>query len=145
MAGYHRRTRIQEHLSWADPEVRPGLAGVLAGYFQVQTPPALNREEAIAFCRCLESGGGHDGVDGLADLPPYLPELARSERLRLELAWELAPAPGGGRREAFRYPVGDILAALARAPGWPPAEERGVTLDLIKVPGLPAVLVRPVA
>ena len=43
--------------------------------------------------------------------------------------------------ESFQYPVTEVLAALAQ-PGWPEAAMRSVRVEYLKVPGLPAVMVR---
>jgi hypothetical protein len=130
----HRLSRVHEHLPWADPAVRPGLLPVLRDFLQEALPELLNREEAIAFCRYLEAAPR-------GTLPPYLADLARCERLRISLAWGLEPMAGPTHVESFQYPVTEVLAALAQ-PGWPEAAVRSVRVEYLKVPGLPAVMVR---
>ena len=56
----------------------------------------------------------------------------------------MEPMDGPARVEAFQYPVLELLEALAR-PGWPEALPRPTRVEILKVPGLPAVLVREAA
>ena len=77
----------------------------------------------------------------MRNLPAWLPDLARSERLRIALAWGLEPLEGHTRVETFRYPVRELLRALEQ-PGWPEAKESPTQVEFLKVPGLPAVLPR---
>lgn len=130
----HRLSRVNEHLPWADPALRPGLLPVLKDFLQDALPELLNREEAVAFCRYLEAAPR-------GTLPAYMADVARCERLRIALAWGLQPMSGPTHVESFEYPVTDVLAALAR-PGWPDAPVRPTRVEYLKVPGLPAVMVR---
>ncbi|XXF78568.1 hypothetical protein P2318_02075 [Myxococcaceae bacterium GXIMD 01537] len=130
----HRLIRVREHLVWADPRQRPGLGALLRRFLEEVLPELLNREEAISFCRFVERAPPKD-------LPDYLPELARCERLRIALAWGMEPMEGPTRVEDFRYPVLELLGALS-APGWPEAVPRPTRVEFMKVPGVPAVLVR---
>ncbi|HZI15170.1 MAG TPA: hypothetical protein VE153_32665 [Myxococcus sp.] len=130
----HRLSRVHEHLPWADPTLRPGLLPVLKDFLQDALPELLNREEAIAFCRYLEAASR-------GTLPAYMADLARCERLRISLAWGLEPMSGPSHFESFQYPVTELLAALAQ-PGWPEVPVRPTRVEYLKVPGLPAVLVR---
>jgi hypothetical protein len=134
MMDYHRVARVREHLPWVDPALRPELGEALRGFMADVLPEVLNREEAISFCRYLERSAW-------AGLPAYVPELARCERLRIALAWGQEPLVGSARVESFQYPVMELLAALAK-PGWPEAAPRPSSVEFLKVPGLPAVLVR---
>lgn len=131
---YHRVARVLEHLPWADPALRPEFRAVLDGFLADVLPELLNREEAISLCRYLERVT-------FAGLRPYVPELARCERLRIALAWGQEPLQGAVRVESFKYPVKKLLEELSR-PGWPQVEPRTTRVEFIKVPGLPAVLVR---
>ncbi len=131
---HHRVTRVREHLPWVDPALRPELGAVLEGFLADVLPELLNREEAVSFCRYLERSAP-------AGLPVYVPELARCERLRIALAWGQEPLVGAARVESFQYPVTELLEALAR-PGWPEVTPRPTHVEFLKVPGLPAVLVR---
>ncbi|MBJ6760365.1 hypothetical protein JGU66_06290 [Myxococcaceae bacterium JPH2] len=133
MMDYHRGARVTEQLPWVDASKRPELGPRLQRFMTEALPELLNREEAITFCRDLEAR-----PEGL---PAYVSELARCERLRLGLAWGLEPMTKGARVESFTYPVLEILAALAR-PGWPEVAPRPTRVEYLKVPGLPAVLVR---
>lgn len=132
---YHRVERLREHLPWVDPALRPEFRAVLDGFLEDVLPELLNREEAISFCRYLERGAVNAG------LPAYVPELARCDRLRIALAWGQEPLQGSVRVESFQYPVKELLEALAK-PGWPQVEPRPTRIEFLKVPGLPAVLVR---
>lgn len=137
MADEHRVLRIAEHIPWFDLQLRPELAPLFTGYTASTPPQLLNRLEAIAFCLYLENlGVGH---------PPYLPELARYERLRIALSWGLGPTAdavaAGAHSEDFSYPIAQLRAALSAA-GWPSAIITPQRLVFRKVPGLPAVLVR---
>ncbi|WP_223639499.1 hypothetical protein [Corallococcus sp. EGB] len=68
--------------------------------------------------------------------------MARFGRLRLSLAWGLAPMPASGLRvESFDDPVLTLLAALD-APGWPPPAPKPTRVEYLKVPNLPAVMPR---
>lgn len=135
MMDYHRTERVREQLAWVDEAKRPELAPLRLRFLQDVLPEVLNREEAIAYCRFLESGVA-------TGLPAYVPQLARCERLRIALAWGLLPMPATGPHvEAFDFPVLGLLAALA-APGWPPVEPRPTRVEYLKVPGLPAVMLR---
>lgn len=132
----HRRARVQEHLAWVDAAARPSLGPVLERFLAEELPSVLNREDAITFCRFVERTCPKE-------LPAYAPELARCERLRIALAWGMEPMEGPARVEVFGYPVLEVLAALAR-PGWPEVAPRPMRVEYLKVPGLPAVLVREV-
>lgn len=132
----HRRARVQEHLPWVDTARRPELNRVLERFMEEELPAVLNREEAISFCRFLERAPP-------AGLPAWLPELARCERLRIALAWGIEPMNGPSQVEAFQHPVLELLAALEQ-PGWPEAGARPTHVEYLKVPGLPAVMVREV-
>ncbi|MGE6760358.1 hypothetical protein ACQKGO_20245 [Corallococcus interemptor] len=135
MMDFHRTERVREQLPWVDEAKRPELAPLRARFLQDVPPEVLNREEAIAYCHFLEAGEH-------PNLPAYVPQLARCERLRLSLAWGLAPMPASGPRvESFDYPVLTLLAALD-APGWPRVEPRPTRVEYLKVPGLPAVMPR---
>lgn len=130
---YHRLTRAGEHLAWLDVRRRPDLRTHLARFLTEVPPQLLNRDEAIALCRHIEAAPPGE--------PPYLGELARYDRRRIEIAWML-----GGERagwEEFQYPVLDILEAVRREPGWPAAQPRRTWIELRKVPSLPAVIARP--
>jgi len=48
---------------------------------------------------------------------------------------------GPSHFESFQHPVTELLAALAQ-PGWPEVPVRSTRVEYLKVPGLPAVLVR---
>ena len=99
-------------LTWVDLTRRPSLAPVVFAYFRAVRPRLTNREECLAFCAHVEAD--------TAINPPYVAELARFERRRVEVAWGLA---GGATRvsEAFAYPVLAILDALEADDGaaWP--------------------------
>lgn len=131
VADHHRVTRVGEQFPWLDPGLRPDLWAHLGRYMAEVPPRLLNRDEAIAFCRHVEANPPPD--------PPYLAELARYERLRLEIAWGVEGAQS--RVEAFRYPLIEILAAM-KDPGWPAAPARPTWLEIKKVPQLPAVVTR---
>lgn len=131
MMEYHRLTRAGEHLAWLD-ERRPGLRAHLARFLDEVPPQLLNRDEAIALCRHLEAAAPGE--------PPYLGELARYERRRIEIAWTLGGASAGW--EEFQYPVLDILEALRGEPGWPATPPRRTWIEIRKVPSLPAVIAR---
>jgi hypothetical protein len=131
IADHHRITRVAEHLSWLDRGKRPDLEAHLARYMAAVPPRLLNREEAIAFCEHLEAAHPPS--------PPYLPDLARFERLRIAIAWGLDGAAPCVER--FSYPVLELLRAL-EAPGWPAAAPRPAWVELKKVPFLPAVIAR---
>ena len=120
-----------------DAVTRPALGPVLERCLEEELQWVLNREDAIAFCRFLERACP-------AELPAYVPELARCERLRIALAWGIEPMDGPSRVERFQCPVLELLGALAR-PGWPEALPRPTRVEFLKVPGLPAVLVREAA
>ncbi|RKG99732.1 hypothetical protein D7V97_31290 [Corallococcus sp. CA053C] len=135
MMDYHRSERVREQLAWVDEAKRPELAPLRLRFLQDVLPEVLNREEAITFCRFLESATD-------PGLPAYVPQVARCERLRIALAWGLLPMPATGPHvETFDFPVLGLLAALA-APGWPPVEPRPTRVEYLKVPGLPAVMLR---
>ncbi|CAM4063752.1 hypothetical protein G4177_19095 [Corallococcus sp. ZKHCc1 1396] len=138
MMDYHRTERVREQLPWVDEAKRPDLAPLRLRFLQDVPPEVLNREEAIAWCRFLELGSDAPGPR----LPAYVPQVARCERLRIALAWGLLPMPPVGPLvESFDFPVLGLLAAL-EAPGWPPVEARPTRVEYLKVPGLPAVMVR---
>jgi hypothetical protein len=142
MMDFHRTERVREQLPWVDEAKRPELAPLRARFLQDVPPEVLNREEAIAFCRFLEAGEGAPHAGLLQRLPAYVPRLARCERLRLALAWGLTPMPASGPHvETFDYPVLTLLAALD-APGWPRVEPRPTRVEYLKVPNLPAVMLR---
>jgi len=132
MAEYHRLIRVVEHVPWADANERPSLMPLLSRYLRQTAPRLLNRDEALAFCRFVEAEPNPS--------PAYLPELARHERVRLEMAWGLSGALSS-RVEAFTYPVLRILSQLS-GPGWPHVMPEPSHLEFKKVPGLPAVLIR---
>lgn len=131
---HHRVARVREHLPWVDPALRPELGAMLEGFLADVLPELLNREEAVSFCRYLERTVP-------AELPAYVPELARCERLRIALAWGMEPLEGASRVESFTWPVKELLEALAR-PGWPELPPRPTRVTFLKVPGLPAVLIQ---
>jgi hypothetical protein len=133
LMNYHRVARVQEQLPWVDVRARPGLRVILEDFMMSTLPELLNREEAIAFCRYLE--GAHRG------LPAYVAELARCERLRIALAWGLEPLQGDSLVETFQYPVLEVRTALEQ-PGWPESAPRLTRVRFIKVPLLPAVMLR---
>lgn len=133
IADHHRVARIQEQLGWVDFARRPDLVAAVARYMIEVPPRLLNRDEAVAFCLHLEAQAGAS--------PPYLPELARYDRLRISLAWGLA---GDGRTcqvARFAYPILRIVAGLDE-PGWPDVAQEPEWIELKKVPRLPAVVVR---
>ncbi|RKH00555.1 hypothetical protein D7X74_38480 [Corallococcus sp. CA047B] len=137
MMDYHRTERVREQLPWVDEAKRPELTPLRLAFLQDVLPEVLNREEAIAWCRFLEAGNPQGNR-----LPAYVPQVARCERLRLSLAWGLLPMPPVGPHvESFDFPVLGLLAALD-APGWPPVEARPTRVEYLKVPGLPAVMLR---
>ncbi|RYZ36662.1 MAG: hypothetical protein EOO71_30950 [Myxococcaceae bacterium] len=137
MMDHHRTERVREQLPWVDEAKRPDLAPLRRAFLQDVLPEVLNREEAIAWCHFLESG-----LPEVQRLPAYLPQVARCERLRLSLAWGLLPMPPVGPRvEPFDFPVLGLIAALD-APGWPPVEARPTRVEYLKVPGLPAAMLR---
>ncbi|EYF07381.1 hypothetical protein [Chondromyces apiculatus] len=127
---HHRRARVSEHLGWFDLARRPDLGRVLARYLADVPPQWLNRDEAIQFCLHVEA---------TATDPPYLRDLARYERLRIEIAWGLGGT--ASRVEAFAYPVLDLLAQM-HLPGWPEAAPRETRIEIKKVPSIPAVITR---
>lgn len=135
MADFHRLARLAEHLTWVDPSRRPSLAPIVLGYFRAVRPRLTNRDECLAFCAHVEA---YPAID-----PPYVAELARFERRRVEVAWGLA---GGATRvsEAFAYPVLAILDALETddGPAWPVPVPAACRIEIKKVPMSPAVLVR---
>ncbi|TSC23893.1 hypothetical protein [Corallococcus sp. Z5C101001] len=142
MMDYHRAERVREQLPWVDEAKRPELGPLRQRFLQDVLPEVLNREEAIVWCRFLEADARAPHAPLLQGLPAYVPQLARCERLRIALAWGLLPLPPVGPHvEAFDFPVLSLLAAL-EAPGWPPAEARPTRVEYLKVPGLPAVMVR---
>ncbi|GMT97828.1 hypothetical protein KH5H1_19470 [Corallococcus caeni] len=142
MMDFHRTERVREQLAWVDEAKRPELVPLRARFLQDVPPEVLNREEAIAYCRFLEAGEHAPHAKLLQRLPAYVPQLARCERLRLQLAWGLAPMPASGPRvESFDYPVLTLLAALD-APGWPPVAPKPTCVEYLKVPNLPAVMTR---
>ncbi len=141
MADFHRIARLEEHLAWVDLARRPSLAPTVGAYFRAVRPRLTNREECLAFCAFVEALRAHE--------PPYLADLARFERRRIEVAWGLAGAASRAG-EAFAYPVLAILDALD-APGaaatddgreWPDLAPEPCRLEIKKVPLSPAVLVR---
>ncbi len=135
MADRHRVARLEEHLTWVDLTRRPSLAPVVYAYFRAVRPRLTNRDECLAFCAHVEARG--------VPHPPYVAELARFERRRIEVAWGLA---GGASRvgETFQYPVLAILDALAmdEGPAWPREGPAPCSIEIKKVPMSPAVLVR---
>jgi hypothetical protein len=133
MMDHHREARVSEQLPWVDGAKRPALAERLLAFAADVPPELLNREESIAFCRYVEAK-----PDGL---PAYARDVARCERLRISLAWGLQPLASGTHVEPFEYPVLEVLAALEGA-GWPEVAPRPTRVEYLKVPGLPAVLVR---
>ncbi|NNC08803.1 hypothetical protein HJC10_38980 [Corallococcus exiguus] len=142
MMDFHRTERVREQLAWVDEAKRPELGPLRARFLQDVLPEVLNREEAIAYCRFLEAGEHAPHAKLLQRLPAYVPQLARCERLRLSLAWGLAPMPASGPYvESFDYPVLTLLAALD-APGWPLVEPKPTRVEYLKVPHLPAVMLR---
>ncbi|RKG77101.1 hypothetical protein [Corallococcus terminator] len=137
MMDYHRTERVREQLPWVDETKRPDLALLRREFLRDVSPEVLNREEAIVWCRFLESD-----LPAVQRLPAYVPQLARCERLRIAFAWGLLPMPPVGPHvESFDFPVMGLLAALD-APGWPPVEARPTRVEYLKVPGLPAVMLR---
>lgn len=142
MMDFHRTERVREQLPWVDEAKRPELGPLRARFLQDVLPEVLNREEAITYCRFLEADAHAPHAKLLQRLPAYVPQLARFERLRLSLAWGLAPMPESGPHvESFDYPVLTLLAALD-APGWPPVEPKPTRVEYLKVPNLPAVMPR---
>jgi hypothetical protein len=133
IADHHRVARIREQLGWVDFTRRPDLYAAVARYMIEVPPRLLNRDEAVAFCLHLESGAEAS--------PPYLPELARYDRLRISLAWGLDGEGRTRRVERFAYPVLRIVAELDE-PGWPDVAQEPEWIELKKVPRLPAVVVR---
>jgi hypothetical protein len=137
LADFHRLMRMQEHLPWLEL-ARPGLRELVARYFTSVAPRLTNRDEAVAFCAWLENDIGQ--------CPPYLRELALLDRLRLALAWGMAAAPDGLIILELVYPILQIRQLLLDQPatqiGWPELAPRATRVELRKVPGLPAVLVR---
>ena len=135
MADFHRLARLEEHLAWVDLTRRPSLAPIVSAYFRAVRPRLTNREECLAFCAHVEGLGAPD--------PPYVAELARFERRRIEVAWGLAGA-ASRVSEAFVYPVLAILDALETddGPAWPLQAAAPCRIEIKKVPMSPAVLVR---
>ena len=131
MADAHRLSRIQEHVSWVDLALRPGLRPLLAAYLERVPPRLLNRDEALAFCEHLENTALPE--------PAYLSELARFERLRISIAWGLGGARSGVA--TFDHPLDRVLAGLGD-PGWPVVSAAPSRVVITKVPALPAVTVR---
>ena len=159
MARFHRWTRIQEHVTWLDPYRRPLLRPLLEGFMSATPPRLLNRDDALAFCQWGERMGMSDGIStpiqcetsdpqngGTKDRKAFyidgLKELCRFERLRLEVAWGLEAHPQPLTVE-FAYPV-QLLAQwlVEHEEGWPDVAPQPVRVSFVKVPTLPAVLVR---
>jgi hypothetical protein len=142
MMDYHRIERVREQLPWVDEAKRPEWTALRVRFLRDVLPEVLNREEAITFCHFLEAGANAPHAAELQALPAYVPQLARCERLRIALAWGLVPMPASGPHvEPFDYPVLGLLSRLD-APGWPPVEPRPTRVEYLKVPNLPAVMVR---
>lgn len=128
---FHREIRITEHLPWARSAQHPFVRDCLRRYARVTTPQLTNRDEARAFCRFVEE-----------QEPPqelgYLRDLARFERIRIEVAWGQLATQGP---IAFGWPVEEILQSIGET-GMPQRERLPTHYAFKKAPLLPAVLTR---
>lgn len=141
MSRFHRWTRLQEHLPWLDPGLRPELSPLLQAYLTLRTPSLLNRADAVDFCLFVEEFSAHRDAAELLPTPlaPFLVALCGLERRSIQLAWGLECAKTSETFTAA-YPLLTLRDWLRDHPqGWPELAIAPVQITLTKVPWVPGV------